>query len=163
MQISLIVALSANNVIGVNGNLPWRLSDDLRHFKQVTMGKPVVMGRATFESIGRPLPGRQNIVLSRQTDFSAPGCDVVASRAAVVELLSGSSEVFVIGGAEIYAAFMPLATRLYLTRVHAQVAGDTRFPGYDREAWQLAGSRDFAAGEGNEFAFTIETLVRRHP
>jgi len=109
--ISLIVAASTNNVIGNDGELPWRLSDDLKRFKAVTMGKPIVMGRKTFESIGRPLPGRQNIVISRQGGFAADGCDVVQSIEQAVEVAGAAEEIMVIGGSEIYAAFLPITPK----------------------------------------------------
>jgi dihydrofolate reductase len=135
-MISVIVAVSTNNVIGFKGALPWHLPDDLRRFKAITMGKPVVMGRKTFESIGRALPGRQNIVVSTRADFAAAGCEVVTSAAAAVASAAGAVEIMVIGGAGIYALFLPLATRVYLTRVHVVLDGDTHFPNLDEREWR---------------------------
>ena len=113
MQVILIVATSANNVIGVEGGLPWHLPDDLRRFKQLTTGKPIVMGRLTYESIGRALPDRQNIVVSRNPDYAAPGCNVVGSRNAAIAVAGGADELMIIGGGHIYREFLPLASRIY--------------------------------------------------
>lgn len=159
-MISLIVAASANNVIGIRGKLPWRLSDDLRRFKAVTMGKPIVMGRKTWESIGRPLPGRQNIVITRQAGFEAPGCDVVASVDAAIDTAGEAVEIMVIGGSEIYALFLPRATRLYLTRVHADVEGDAFFPNVDDSSWSLVDDEQLAADDNNEFDCSFEVYER---
>ena len=160
-MISLIVAASTNNVIGADGDLPWRLSDDLKRFKAVTMGKPIVMGRKTCESIGRPLPGRQNIVITRQNNFTADGCDVVQSTAEAVEVAGDADEIMVIGGSQIYAAFLPLADRIYLTRVHAEVDGDAFFPAIDEDAWTLVDSESHAADDANEFDFEFSTYERK--
>ena len=159
-MISLIVAASTNNVIGNDGELPWRLSDDLKRFKAVTMGKPIVMGRKTFESIGRPLPGRQNIVISRQDGLTADGCDVVQSIEQAVEVAGAAEEIMVIGGSEIYAAFLPLADRIYLTRVHAEFEGDAFFPSLDESKWRDSASRIYEADESNEYACTVSLLSR---
>ena len=150
-MISLIVAVSTNNVIGADGDLPWRLSDDLKRFKVVTMGKPIVMGRKTHESIGRPLPGRQNIVITRQNDFNADGCDVVQSTAEAVEVAGGADEVMVIGGSQIYATFLPLADRIYLTRVHTEVDGDAFFPPLDGAEWRESASESYEADDSNDY------------
>ena len=136
-MISIIVASSANNVIGAQGDLPWRLSDDLKRFKAVTMGKPIVMGRKTWESIGRALPGRQNIVITRRHDFAADGCDVVHSLDEAMSVAGDVGEIMVIGGSQVYEIFLPAAQRLYLTRVHADVEGDTFFPAVNEDEWQL--------------------------
>jgi dihydrofolate reductase len=158
--ISLIVATSANGVIGRGGELPWHLSDDLKRFKQLTMGKPIVMGRKTFDSIGRALPGRQNIVLTKQSEFIADGCDVVSSVDAAVTTAGGAGEIMVIGGSEIYALFLPLANRIYMTRVQVDVDGDTRFPELDDEQWQETGHENHGAGESNDYEFTTSVLQR---
>jgi dihydrofolate reductase len=162
-MISIIVAASTNNVIGAQGALPWRLSDDLQRFKAVTMGKPIVMGRKTWDSIGRPLPGRQNIVITRQAGFSAEGCDVVASVDEAVAAAGDADEIMVIGGSQIYALALPLAERLYLTRVHADVEGDAFFPAVDETGWQLARDEPHAADERNEFACSFRVYERRRP
>ena len=150
-MISLIVAASTNNAIGIGGDLPWRLSDDLKRFKAVTMGKPIVMGRKTWDSIGRPLPGRQNIVVTRQPEFSAEGCDVVASVAEAIAIAGDVDEVMVIGGSQIYELALPLADRIYLTRVHAEVEGDAFFPAVDESRWRLSSDERHAADERNDF------------
>jgi len=160
-MISIIVAASTNNVIGVQGELPWKISDDLKRFKALTLGKPVIMGRRTHESIGRPLPGRQNIVLTRQAGFDAQGCDVVASPQKALAVTGGAAEIFIIGGSEIYALFLPKANRLYLTRVHARIDGDAHFPDIDEQKWQLVDTEAHDAGDANQFAFEFRTYERR--
>jgi dihydrofolate reductase len=158
--ISLIVAASANNVIGVRGELPWRLSDDLRRFKQVTMGKPIVMGRKTWASIGKALPGRQNIVLTRRSDFSAPGCDVVASKDEAVAAAGKADELMIIGGGQVYDLFLPDADRIYLTRVHTNVAGDAFFAVPGALDWRLVTDERHAADERNEFDYSFRLYER---
>ncbi len=159
-MISLIVATSDNGVIGRGGELPWHLSDDLKRFKQLTLGKPIVMGRKTFESIGRALPGRQNIVLTRQSEFAADDCDVVSSVDAAIARAGDAGEIMVIGGSEIYKLFLPLAERIYMTRVHMDVDGDARFPELDDEQWQETLHSDHSAGKSNDYAFTTSVLER---
>jgi len=160
MTISIIVAASENNVIGAAGDLPWRLSDDLKRFKAMTMGKPIVMGRKTWDSIGRPLPGRQNVVVTRQAGFVAEGCDIVASMEEALTLTAGAEEVMVIGGSQVYALFLPDAERLYLTRVHAEVEGDAFFPEIDASVWRLVGDEPHSADDGNVFDFSFRTYER---
>ena len=159
-MISLIVAASTNNVIGAQGGLPWRLPDDLRRFKRITMGKPLVMGRKTWDSIGRPLPGRQNIVITRQTDFVAEGCTVVGSVAEAMAAAGDAAEVMVIGGSQVYAAFLPEADRLYLTRVHAEIEGDAFFPAIRAADWRLIDEAHHAADDRNEYAFSFQHFER---
>jgi len=159
-MISIIVAASANNVIGVRGQLPWRLPDDLKRFKQLTMGKPIVMGRLTWESIGHALPGRQNIVLTRQAEFTADGCDVVASPADALAVATNAEEIMIIGGSQVYELFLPKAARLYMTRVHAEIEGDAFFPEIDGNAWQLVDSASREADGANEFAFDFRVYER---
>ena len=159
-MISLIVAASMNNAIGIRGDLPWRLSDDLKRFKAVTMGKPIIMGRKTWDSIGRPLPGRQNIVITRQPEFSAEGCDVVASVAEAVALAGDVDEVMVIGGSQIYELALPWAERIYLTRVHAQVDGDAFFPEVDESQWRLISEERQVADERNDFDYSFRIYDR---
>ena len=158
-MISIIVAASENNVIGREGELPWRLSDDLKHFKAVTMGKPFVMGRKSWESIGRPLPGRQNIVITRQAGFEAAGCDVVSSTAEAVTVAGDAPEIMVIGGSEIYSLFLSQAQRVYLTRVHAEVEGDAVFPALGAE-WRLLSDESRAADAGNEYDVSFRIYER---
>jgi dihydrofolate reductase len=159
-MISLIVAVSANGVIGRGGELPWHLSDDLKRFKQLTLGKPIVMGRKTFESIGRALPGRQNIVLTRQSEFAADDCDVVSSIDAAIAASGDAGEIVVIGGSEIYKLFLPLAERIYMTRVQIDVDGDVRFPELDDELWQETERENHDADDLNEYEFTTSVLER---
>jgi len=159
--ISLIVAASTNNVIGADGDLPWRLSDDLKRFKAITMGKPIIMGRLTWESIGRPLPGRQNIVITRRPGYRAEGCDVVGSVDAAVEAAGAAAEIMVIGGGDIYRQLLPRASRIYLTRVDAEIDGDTFFPELDESEWEIVCSEAHAADERNAHAFKLMTLERK--
>lgn len=154
-MISLIVAASSNNVIGANGGLPWHLSDDLKRFKAITMGKPIVMGRKTYESIGRPLPGRKNIIITRQADFSAAGCDVVSSVEAAMAAAGNAEEIMVIGGAQIYDLFLPEAQRIYLTRVQVDVDGDAFFAALDAELWTETAREELAAGGANQHNATF--------
>lgn len=159
-MISLIVAASTNHVIGAQGKLPWKLPDDLKRFKRLTMGKPIVMGRRTWESIGRPLPGRQNIVLTRQQHFNAEGCDVAVSPAAALSIAHDAAEIMVIGGSQVYELFLPKAARLYLTRVHDVSDGDAFFPEIDTLSWQLVEREAHAADAAHEFAFEFRTYER---
>ena len=159
-MISIIVAASMNNVIGVQGELPWKISDDLKRFKALTMGKPMVMGRLTWESIGRALPGRQNIVITRQPEFEAEGCDVVDSPAAALAAAGDVAEVMIIGGGQVYDLFLSEAERLHVTRVHTEIDGDVFFPPIDENEWELISSESHAASETNEFAFDFLTYER---
>jgi len=160
MLISIIVAASTNNVIGANGDLPWRLPEDLMRFKAVTMGKPMIMGRATFESIGKALPGRRSIVMTRQAGFKADGCDVVASPEEAIAVAGGVDELMVIGGGKIYELFLPMAGSIYITRVQANIEGDTFFPELDSGDWQVVESESFPADGGREYGFDIEVWER---
>lgn len=160
MKVSLVVAASANNVIGADGGLPWRLSEDLRRFKGITMGKPVVMGRLTFESIGKALPGRRNIVLTRQADYVAEGCDVVATPEAAVELAGDVDEVMIIGGGNVYEQMLPMTDRIYLTRVHTEVDGDTFFPKISEDEWRIVASEPLPPNDERPFSISFQTLER---
>ena len=160
MQISLIVALSENRCIGIENRLPWKQSADLQHFKKLTLGKPVVMGRKTFESIGRPLPDRQNIILSRDPNYRVPDCIVTSSFDAAIKDCVDSSEVMIIGGGELFKQTLPLAQRLYLTWIHATVEGDAFFPELD-STWQEQSREDHQADERNQFAYSFVVLERR--
>ena len=167
MKLSVIVAAAENGVIGRNNELPWHLSEDLKYFRRVTMGKPLVMGRATFESIGRPLPGRTNIVVSRRAGYAPEGVRVVTSvegaldLARDIALLDGAEELMVIGGAQIYAAALPLADRLYFTEVHAHVEGDARLPQIDWSTWREVSRERHAAVEPNPYAYSFVVYERR--
>lgn len=161
-RITLVVAAARNGVIGRDGGLPWRLPEDLRRFKAATLGKPVLMGRRTFESIGRALPGRLNLVLTRRGDYRPQDAAVVVVRDldAALQAAGDAPEVMVIGGAEVYALALPLASRILLTRVHAEVAGDTCFPELDPAQWRLRASEHFAADERHAHAMSFEELER---
>ena len=161
MTISLIVAAASNDVIGSDGDLPWHLPDDLRNFKRLTIGKPIIMGRKTHASIGRPLPQRRNIVLTRDRDFEAPGCEIVASIDEALAQVADADEVMIIGGGEIYAAFLPMADRVYLTRVYADVAGDTLFAPLDEAEWQLVDSESHEADAEHAYAFDTMLFERK--
>jgi dihydrofolate reductase len=164
MTISLIVALADNGVIGRANQLPWRIPADLKHFKEVTLGRAVIMGRKTYESIGKPLPGRRNIVVSRKAE-EQPGVVVCRSLEEAFEHCrkteGDDAEVFVIGGSEIYRQAMPFADRLYLTRVHAQVEGDAFFPQFNESEYrELSREKHSGASAGDAF-FTFLTLERK--
>lgn len=154
-MISIIVAVARNGVIGDGNQLIWHISEDLRRFKAITSGHPVIMGRKTFESLGRPLPHRINVVITRQPTYCAPGCEVVGSLEEAVARFDSSEELFVIGGAQIYAQALPLADRLYLTEVEADYEGDTCFPSWERTAWVLQSTEHHDRGEKFEHAFTF--------
>ncbi|MDZ7644790.1 MAG: dihydrofolate reductase [Woeseiaceae bacterium] len=160
VRVSIIVAAAANNVIGLRGELPWRLPDDLRRFKRLTMGKPIVMGRLTHESIGRALPGRRNIVISRQPRYEAPGCDVVATPTAALALAKDDAEIMVIGGGRIYSQLLGQTDRIYLTRVHATPEGDAFFPELDDKDWRVAELEECPATEEGAPSHTYEVLER---
>jgi dihydrofolate reductase len=136
MRVTLIAALARNGIIGKGNRMPWHIAEDLKRFKALTLGHPVVMGRKTFESIGKALPGRENIVITRTHDFEAAGCRVAHSLEEALAAASGAAEVFVIGGAEIYALALPQASRLQFTEVDASVDGDAYFPDFERSAWR---------------------------
>jgi len=161
VKLSMIVAVAENGVIGRNNSLPWYLPNDLKYFKQTTMGKPVIMGRKTYESIGKPLPGRTNIVITRQADYQPEGVKVVNSVEAAKELaesvclIDGQDEAMIMGGAEIYALSLPYTDRLYLTEVHADVQGDAFFPEYDKSRWQEVAREDFAAEGPNPYSYSF--------
>ena len=161
MTISLVVAASKNHVIGRDGGLPWHLPDDLRHFKRITTGKPVIMGRKTYESIGRPLPERRNLIMTRDPDFAAEGCETVSTLTEAMELVSGADEVMIIGGGQVYRDFLPLADRVYLTRVLADVEGDTHFPALDETVWQLVSCEHHDADDKHAYAFELMVFERR--
>ena len=160
MKISIIVAASTNNVIGRDGGLPWRLPEDLKRFKQITMGKPMIMGRATWDSIGRALPGRQSIVMTRQAAFAAEGCDVVATIDEALDAAGDVEEVMIIGGGNLYEQFLPRTERLYFTRVHARIDGDTHFPEIDESEWERVSEELFPACVDREHAFDMLVLDR---
>jgi len=156
-----VVAMSDNGVIGRDNGLPWHLPDDLRRFRALTMGHALLMGRRTYEAIGRPLPGRRNLVLTRNPAWQAPGCECLASPAAAFAAIGDGERLFVIGGAGVYRACWPWVQRLELTEVHATVEGDTRLAGFDRSGWQEIFREDHAADARHAHPFSFVTLARR--
>lgn len=162
MELSLFVAAAENNVIGNNNQLPWYLPTDLARFKALTTGHPVIMGRKTYQSIGKPLPNRHNIIITRDSDFHAPGCTIVDSLQAAMRAAEqdASSEVFVIGGASIYQLAMPLAQTIYLTRVHVQIPGDTFFE-FNPADWEITTNQRHTADDKNPYDYSFITLKRR--
>ncbi len=160
MIISIIVAMDEKGVIGLEGDLPWRLSADLKHFRAITMSKPLIMGRKTHESIGRPLPGRKNIVLTRANDFDAEGCTIVHSLDDAFQAAGDVDEIIIMGGSRIYDQSLARANRLYLTEVHADVSGDVYFPEFDKGEWLELERQDYSADEKNDFDFSFVVLER---
>ena len=160
--VTMVVAASTNNVIGNRGKLPWRLPDDLRRFRQLTTGKAVVMGRKTYDSIGHPLPGRRNIVVSSNRALSIDGCDVVGSPDEALALggQNGPGELMVIGGESIYRDFLPCTVRIHMTRVHSVIEGDAFFPELNPDEWHRTWSEPHPATADQPLAFTFETLER---
>jgi dihydrofolate reductase len=160
-MISYVVAVARNGVIGREGGLPWYISSDLKRFKEITMGKPVVMGRKTWESLPRkPLPGRRNIVITRRKDFAPEGAEVVGTAEEALALCRDAPEVAVIGGGEIYRLFWPLVDRLYLTEVDLDVEGDTHFPAVTPEEWREVGREVHTRGERDSASFVLRILDR---
>jgi len=166
LKLALIAAVASNGVVGRDNQLPWRLPGDLQYFKRCTLGKPIVMGRKTWESLGRPLPGRPNIVVTRQPGYRAEGAYCVAGVEAALTLAeelaqaSEADELMVIGGAEIYRAALPLAQRLYITEVHADVTGDTFFPDWNRKDWQEVSRQPQDAGETGQYDYSFVVYER---
>jgi dihydrofolate reductase len=166
LKVVLVAAVGENGIIGREGQLPWRLKSDLQHFKQTTMNRPVVMGRKTFASIGKALPGRTNIVLSRDLSFAAPGCVLATSWDAAFLIARddaqkrGVDEVMIVGGADIFSDTMSVADRLEITRVHASPAGDVRFPPIDPQMWRETRRERHPRGPDDDTDFTILTYVR---
>lgn len=165
MRVSLIAAVAENGVIGRGGQLPWRLKADLQRFKELTMGHTIIMGRKTWESIGRPLPGRRMVVITRQPGYQAEGVSVVGSIEDAFEMArsAGDDEAFVIGGAEVYALALPYVDGLYLTRVHANIDGDTTFPTIDWSDWRQTTNEPHAADEQNDHDFSFQVYERQPP
>ncbi len=162
----IVVAVAENGVIGKDNNLSWRMPSDLKRFRRITMGKPLIMGRKTFQSIGRPLPGREIVVVTRDKAFKAEGIHIVHSpkeavaKAQELAKRMGADEIIVAGGAAIYAALLPCASRIDLTRVHARIEGDAAFPSLDPKEWRETGREEHGAHPGDDHAFTLITLSR---
>ena len=159
--ITLIVAVADSGVIGRDNTLPWHLPEDLRRFKRLTMGKPIVMGRKTFESIGKPLPGRQNIVVTRDPNYPRDGIQVVHDVEGTLHAAGNAPEIMVIGGAELFRTWLPRAWRIHLTRVHGNIAGDVMWPALDDREWQVVERETHAADERHAYAMTFEVWEKR--
>lgn len=161
MKISLIVAMATNRAIGLDNKMPWHLSADLKKFKAITMGSPIVMGRKTYESIGRPLPGRSNIIISRNLDYQQADCLVFNDLKTAIEASrNDAEEIFIIGGAELYKATLPLADNLYLTLINQDFVGDTFFPEIDFEAWSEVSREDISDDPSVNFSYSFLKLSR---
>lgn len=161
-KISMIAAMANDRVIGKDNDMPWHMPADLAHFKKVTMGKPVIMGRKTFESIGRPLPGRKNVVITRNSNWSHEGVDVVDSPEKALDLLSDVEEVMIIGGGNIYSQFLPQASKLFLTFIDLQVEGDTKFPNWlEVGDWVEIESEKHSPDEKNSYNYQFVTLEKQ--
>ena len=160
MKVSIIVAIAENGVIGRAGKLPWHLSADLRRFKRLTMGHALIMGRKTYESIGRPLPGRTSVVVTRQSQYQPTGVQVAPSLRRGLEIVSEHEQAFIIGGSQIYGPALEIADRLYVTRVHAPVEGDVSFPPLDSTEWRLSQETPHPRDEAHAYAFTFQVYDR---
>jgi len=157
--VSVIAAMARNRVIGIDNTLPWRLSEDLKHFKALTMGHHIIMGRKTYESIGKPLPGRTTVIVTRDLAYRVEGCLTAHSLDAAIAACAGDAEVFFVGGAELYAQVLPRADRLYLTEIQADYAGDAHFPEFDRVLWREAVRRENVNSEGLGYHFVTYQRV----
>jgi dihydrofolate reductase len=164
MITSIIVAASENNVIGKDNRLPWHLPADLKYFKNTTWAMPIIMGRKTFESIGKPLPGRHNIVITRNKDYKADGATVVSNLNDAVKAAESNdvNEFFIIGGAELFNSMLDQAQRIYLTRVHANIDGDVFFPALNEEKWKLVSEKNMEADEKNEYALSFQVWEKKN-
>ncbi len=165
MIVSLIVAFTENRVIGFEGDMPWKLSADLKRFKRLTMGHHLIMGRNTYESIGRLLPGRTTIIMTRNTKYSVEGALIASDfeQALAFAKAAGDDEVFVVGGGQVYQHALPLAQRIYATRIHTQLSGDTFFPDVDWEQWKLQDTTTHQPDSKNEYAYSFEDYERKAP
>ena|SRR3989338_6130186 len=161
MIISLIVAIGKNNVIGNKNSLPWSLPADMKHFKELTSGKPIVMGRKTFESIGKPLPNRKNIIITRDRDYKAEGCIVVHSLNESLKAAKGNQEVMVIGGSQVYKEFLPKVDKMYLTLIDADFDGDVYFPKYDIKEWEEESYEEHVRDNENPYDYKFIALRRK--
>lgn len=162
-QISLVVAVSDNGMIGQNNQLLWHLSNDLKRFKAITLGKPIIMGRKTYQSIGRPLPGRKNIIVTHQKDLTIAGCEIAQTVEQALALAGDVPEIMVIGGGEIYQLFLPRAQIIHMTQVHTQIAGDTQFVTLDPNAWEEVFREEHAKDPQHEYDYSFVTLRRISP
>ena len=160
-MLSIIVAISENNVVGRDNGLPWKLSADLKRLKSLTMGHHIIMGRKTWESLGRPLPGRVNVVITTQENYAAEGAVVVHSLQEALQVSAGDNETFIFGGGEIFRMALHLTQRIYMTRVHVTLNGDAFFPELNMDEWKIIYGEDFRADEKNEYDYSFITLQRQ--
>jgi dihydrofolate reductase len=160
MNLTIIAAMSENRVIGRDNDLAWHLPDDLKRFKELTRGHHVIMGRKTFESVGKPLPGRTNIIVTNQKDYKAPGCIIVHTLKEAIQKAENDSQPYIIGGGKIYDQALPLCDTIELTHIHAHVEGDTYFPEVDTNKWQIVAKESHPADDKHEFAFDFLTYHR---
>lgn len=160
-RVSLIAALAQNRVIGIENRLPWKLPEDLVHFKALTLGHPILMGRKTFESLGRPLPGRRNIVITRNADYQPTGCEIATSIPDAIARCTEAEEIFFIGGAELYKQVLPIVDRLYLTEVQIKAQGDAWFPDYDRSAFRETSRESHTGAKGDTLGFDFVMYERK--
>ncbi|MEO5996343.1 MAG: dihydrofolate reductase [Chitinophagaceae bacterium] len=162
MITSFVVAASENNVIGINNKLPWYLPNDLKYFKNTTWAMPVIMGRKTYESTGRPLPGRTNIIITRQKDWKADGVIVASDMGQALKAAADtdSKEAFIIGGGEIFKQYISKVDKIYITRIHANIKGDAYFPEIDEQQWKLISNLDFPVDEKHEYAYSFQVWQR---
>ena len=158
--ISLIAALANNHVIGLAGALPWQQKTDLQYFKDKTVNKPIIMGRKTFDTLGRPLPKRRNIVITRQQDLTIPGVEVFNDLTQAIAACADASEVMIVGGAKIYELALPIADQMYLTFIDAEPKGDTFFPQWDQAQWQVVSEEAHSADQDNQYAYKFLMLTR---
>ena len=154
-RVYLVAAVASNGIIGANGELPWRLPEDLQHFKRITMGHPVIMGRRTWESLKGPLPGRDNIVVTRTAGYETPGAAVASSLEAALALCLGEPVAFVVGGSSLFAESLPSAAGLVMTEIHKDFEGDTWFPPYDRSRWKESQREQHVTADGMKFDFVL--------
>ena len=161
MIISIIAAMGKNRVIGKNNSLPWKLPADMKHFQDLTTGKPVIMGRKTFESLGKPLPNRMNIIITRDQNYKAEGCIVAHSLDDALKAAENQKEVMIIGGSQIYKEFLPRADKMYLTLIEADFEGDAYFPGYKIEDWEEIDYKEHERDAKNQHNYTFLTLKRK--
>ncbi|MDF1759381.1 MAG: type 3 dihydrofolate reductase [Coxiellaceae bacterium] len=159
-MLALIAAMAQQRVIGLNGDMPWHMPEDLKHFKNMTAGKTVIMGRKTFDSIGKPLPKRRNIVISRQADLTIDGCDVFNDLPQAIASCDIDEVIMVVGGSTLYEQALPIADRMYLTFIDAAVEGDTFFPAWDSDQWQMASREEYPADKQNPYDYQFVTLER---
>jgi len=162
MTLSIIAAMDKNQLIGNQGDMPWRLPADLQHFKKITMGSPIIMGRKTFESLARPLPGRTNVILTKNRNYSAEGCLIVHSEAEILKkFLNKEKEAFIIGGAEIYHLFLPYSNMLYLTMIDHEFSGDTYFPDINWENWLKLSEEKGTTDSNNPYSYSYHVYQRK--